>query len=386
MDTICLNDIKSLIQNGGNLRVSIFLPTHHRGGADQQDPIRLKNLLRKAEEKLSVKGLRPALARSLIKPAETLLTDNLFWRQQGDGLAIFLEANQYFYYRIPMTLREEVGVAERFYIRPILPMLSSCGLYYILAISRDENRLLQCTSYGSVRINLIEVPKDLAAALNYTTPDNRMQYHVPAPSGGSNFGGATAIQAGEGSRPDYEKRNLLQYFNQVDKGVMEYLKEETAPLVLAAVEYLHPIYRATNEYHNLLPEGILGNPDGVSDRTLCTQAGEIVKHNFDKVRRDAVADFHRAVGTGITATGLVDVVTAAVQGRVRFLFIDITAQQWGSFDPNTLNVTVHSQVEPHDDDLIDFAAYQTLKHAGTIFVMKPEDVPGNALISATLRF
>ncbi len=224
MDTICLNDIKTLIQNGGGAHVSIFMPTHHRGGVDQQDPIRLKNLLRTAEEKLVAKGLRPAEARSLLKPAETLLTDNLFWRQQSDGLALFMEPNQYFYYRLPIVLKEEVGVGERFYIRPIVPMLSNCGLFYVLAISHNENRLLQCTPSGSIRINLSEIPKDMSEALHYETPDNRVQYHVPAPAGGSNFGGATAIQTGEGSRPNYDKRNILQYLNQVNKGVNQVLK------------------------------------------------------------------------------------------------------------------------------------------------------------------
>jgi hypothetical protein len=385
MDTICANDIKMLIQNGGGAHVSIFMPTHHRGGVDQQDPIRLKNLLRNAEEKLAAKGLRQPEARSLLKPAETLLTDNLFWRQQSDGLALFIEANQYFYYRLPFTLKEEVGVGERFYIRPIVPMLSNCGLYYVLAISHNENRLLQCTPSASIRISLGDIPRDMSAALHYETPDNRVQYHVPSPAGGSNFGGAAAIQSGEGSRPNYDKRNTLQYFSQVNKGVIKYLKEETAPMVLAAVDYLHSLYRTANSYRNLLPEGILGNPDGVSDETLREQATAVVQPYFDKARRDAVADFHKSAGTGFTATGLANVVIAALEGRVRFLFIDGLAQQWGKFEKNN-TVAVHGQAEPGDDDLIDFAAYQTLKHGGSIYVMKPEEVPGSALLSAILRF
>ncbi len=95
--------------------------------------------------------------------------------------------------------------------------------------------------------------------------------------------------------------------------------------MLAAVDYLHPLYRSANTYRNLLPEGILGNPDGVSDDTLREQATTIVQPYFDKTRRDAVADFHKSAGTGITATGLVNVVTAAFQGRVRFLFIGCSA-------------------------------------------------------------
>jgi hypothetical protein len=124
----------------------------------------------------------------------------------------------------------------------------------------------------------------------------------------------------------------------------------------------------------------------VSDDTLREQATSIVQPYFDKTRRDAIADFHKSAGTGITATGLVNVVTAAYQGRVRFLFIADGAQQWGTFDANTNTVTVHSQTEPGDDDLMDYTAYQTLKHSGSIYIMKPEEVPGNALISAILRF
>ena len=386
MDTICVNDIKAIIQNGGGAHVSIFMPTHHRGGVDQQDPVRFRNLLRNAEEKLIAKGLRPAEARSILKPAETLLTDNLFWRQQSEGLALFLEANQYFYYRLPIVLKEEVGVGERFYVRPIVSLLSNCSLFYVLALSHNENRLLQCTPYGSVNIELNDVPRDMTEALHYEMSGNRVQYHVPAPSGGSNFGGATAIQMGESSRPNYDKRNIMQYFDQVNKGVTKYLKEETAPMVLAAVDYLHPLYRTANTYHNLLAEGILGNAEGVSNDILREQAWTIVRPYFERAQRDAVADFRKSAGTGFTTTELSNTIIAAHQGRVRFLFIDDKAQKWGKFDPDTSSVTIHSETEPGDEDLVDFAAYQTLKHAGTVYVIKPEDMPDNAPLSAILRF
>ena len=386
MDMICMNDIKMILRNGGGAHVSIFMPTHHRGGVDQQDPIRFRNLLKSAEEKLEAWGLRPAEARTLLKPVETLLTDNLFWRQQSDGLALFIEGNQYFYYRMPAVLNEEVGVGTRFYVRPMVSMLSDCSVFYVLALSRDENRLLQCTARGSVHINLEGVPKDMTEALHYEIPKDRMQYHVPAPAGGANFGGATAIQAGGKSMPNFDKRNIVQYFDQVNKGVMKYMKEESAPMVLAAVDYLHSLYREANTYRNLLPEGILGNPDGVADDTLREQAWTVVQPTFDKARKDAVADFQRAAGTGVTATGIKDVLISAHQGRVRFLFITNGAQQWGSFKSEDNSITTHARPEAGDEDLIDLAAYQTLKHAGTIYVMKPEEMQIREPIAAIQRF
>ncbi len=386
MDAICLNDIKGIIHSDGGAHVSMFMPTHHRGGMDQQDPIRFRNLIKSAEEKLVAHGLRAAEARLLLRPAESLTTDNLFWRQQSEGLALFISSNIYFYYRVPVVLREEVGVGERFYIKPLVPMLGDCGWYYVLALGQDEVRLLQCTAFGSVNIPLDNIIKNKAEALRFTPPDNRTQYHVPAPAGGSNFGGATAIQEGEGSRPNYNKRNMMQFFSQVSRGIQEILKIEVAPMVLAAVDYLHPMYREANLYKNLLDEGIMGSPKGVADDTLREQAWAIVKPYFEKAQRDALAEYLKSAGTGLTASGLNDVVPVAVQGRVRFLFIAENAQFWGKYIPDENSAVVHSQPEPADEDLIDFAAYQTLNNSGQIYVLKPENMPGGAPIAAVLRF
>jgi hypothetical protein len=386
MDVICLKDIKSIIRQDNDVHVSIFMPTHHRGGVDQQDPIRYRNLLRAAEEKLVAKGMRPAEAKSLLKPAEGLATDNLFWRQQSEGLALFLDPSMYLYYRVPITLNEEVGVGERFYVKQLVSLLSDCGWYYVLAVSHHDTRLLQCTAFGSIRINLADVPKNMDEALNFDVPDHRMQYHVPAPNGGSNFGGGTAIQSGESSRPNYVKRNILQYFDLVNNGIMKVLKDERAPLILAAVDDMQPLYRTANSYRNILPEGILGNADGVSDDTLREQAWSIVKFYFEQTKKEAAADYLKIAGTGLTAAGISDVVPAAYHGRIRFLFLAENVQQWGSYNTAADSVTVHSSQKPEDEDLMDLAAYQTLSHAGTIYVMKTGEVPGGGPVAATLRF
>jgi hypothetical protein len=386
MDTICLDDVKKLMQKDGGARVSIFMPTHHAGGENPQDPIRLRNLMRMAEEGLVARGLRAAEARLMLAPAENLYTDNLFWRQQGDGLALFIESNQFFFYRLPLQLKEEVGVAERFYIKPLVPLINDCGWFYVFSISRQENRLLQCSSAGSVRINLVDVPKNMPESLHYEIPGDRMQYHVAPQVGGSNFGASTAIQSGEGSRPNYDKRNIMQYFEQVDKGLGNILKDEKAPLVLAAVDYLHPLFRAANSYQNLLSEGILGNPDGVGDDTLRQQAWNIVKLYFDKMKRDASGEYNRSAGTGRTASGLNEVITAAKNGQVRFLFVTEGRSAWGSYSESDGVQNVHAEPEAGDEDLIDLSIFHTLNHSGSIFVMKADEIPGGEPISAVLRY
>jgi hypothetical protein len=386
MDIICLNDVKTLIQKDSGARVSIFMPTHRTGGENPQDPIRLRNLMRQAEEKLVAKGLRPTEARTMLAPAESLYTDNLFWRQQSDGLALFIDSNMFFYYRLPLQMREEVGIGTRFYIKPLVSLINDCGWFYVISLSRHENRLLQCTSSGSIRVNLRDIPRNMPDSLHYEIPDNRMQYHIAPQVGGSNFGTTTAIQSGEGSRPNYDKRNIMQYFEQVNKGINKILREEKAPMVLSAVDYLHPLYRTANTYRNLLPEGIIGNPDGVSDDTLREQAWTIIKPYFAKLQRDAVGEFNKSAGTGLTVAGVEDVLPAANTGRIRFLFIEEGVQQWGAYDEDTNILEVHPEAKAGDDDLTDLVVYYTLNNSGSIFVMKPGEMPAGTHISAVLRY
>ena len=299
LDTICLNDVKTLIAKTGGLHVSIYMPTHHRGGEDPQDPIRLKNLIRTADNKLVKHGLRPAEARFILSPAELLLTDNLFWRQQGDGLAIFVENNQIKYYHIPISVKEDVGVGERYYIKPLIPLISECGSFYVLSISRHENRLLQCTSTGSVRINLGEIPRHMPEI----TADEAGNYRPPVrpaqqPSGA--FASDAQLQTGEINQPYSEKKILLKYFDQLSVGINKILNDEKTPVVLASLDLFQSMYCEVNVHQNLLPQGITGNPDGMSDESLRREAWRLVQPYFKKLQGDAVNEFNQSAGTGFT--------------------------------------------------------------------------------------
>ncbi len=53
--------------------VSIFVPTHRASQEIRQDPIRLKNLVRQAEQQLIKEGTRPAKARTLFEPVVDLV-------------------------------------------------------------------------------------------------------------------------------------------------------------------------------------------------------------------------------------------------------------------------------------------------------------------------
>lgn len=51
--------LRSVLAESRTPAVSIFMPTHRAGQEIRQDPIRLKNLVRRAEQQLIEEGTRP---------------------------------------------------------------------------------------------------------------------------------------------------------------------------------------------------------------------------------------------------------------------------------------------------------------------------------------
>src|SRR5687767_13326765 len=82
--------IQQLLEPQYGLCISIFMPTAIAGPDTAQGPVRLKNLLGAAEQRLADWGTRRSEAATLLDPAAELIDNSEFWRHQGAGLAMWL--------------------------------------------------------------------------------------------------------------------------------------------------------------------------------------------------------------------------------------------------------------------------------------------------------
>jgi hypothetical protein len=377
MDLLSKDDLKILLLKSQPPCISFFAPTRRGGG--EQAPIRWKNLLVRAAEALSARGLRRTQAEALLGPARYLLEDAAFWNTQSDGLAYFLSPGLVRFFRLPVTFAEQVVVADRFHVTPLLQLLSGDGRYYVLAFSQNRVRLLQGTAFGTHEVDIAGLPTSLAQALCFHDRDEPLMFHThPA----LKLGRWGAIFSGQGVGIDDHKDDLLLYFRQIDRGLHHLLRDEHAPLVLASVNYLWPIYHTVNTYPHLLDQGIAGNPDRLSERELHEKVWPIVKDAFEAAQGQAVAQYRQLAGTGRTSNDPTEVVRAAYGGQVAILFVARDREQPGTYDARRGEVEVHGESRPGDEDLLNFAAIHTLLHAGTVFVVKPDDVPGGGLLAA----
>jgi hypothetical protein len=387
MDLLSRMQLRELMEERGEYCASIFMPTHRKGPEVRQDPIRLKNLLAHAEAELVEVGLRGPEARELLAPAQELVDMAGFWRRQSEGLTVFVSSKAFRAYRLPLDLQELVVVSERFHIKPLIPLFTGDGGFYVLALSQNEVRLLQGTRHSVEQVELEHVAGSLDEALRWDDPERRLQWHTRTGDGAG--GRRAAIFHGHGvASSDDPKDYLRRFFRQIDDGVGDLLGDERAPLVSAGVDYTRAIYREANTYPNLLEEGITGNPEELSAKELHRQAWAIVQPRFQRVRKEAAAQYEylAAAESELASNEVQEIVPAAYHGRVETLFAASGLQQWGSFEVDTSTVELRTEAEPGDEDLLDFAAGNTLFNGGTVYALERDKVPDGASMAAVFRF
>lgn len=382
MDIITMEKLKTFFTRHPDWCVSLFMPTHRAGRETEQDPIRFKNLLGEVKERLLAKGLRSPDVREVLKPAQSLLHDPGFWQHQSDSLAVFFTPEEFHHFRLPLQFEELVVISNRFHLKPLFPYFTSDGRFYILALSQNQVRLLECTQHTVDEVELESMPKSLAEAFQYEHFEKQLQFHTGTSSG---TGSRRAMFHGHGIS-DEAKGKILRWFHMIDEELTSLLTGEQSPIVLAGVEYLFPLYNEANTYPRLLDKGISGNPEELKPEELHDRAWTLVRPIFMETQEKAAAQYSQLAGTGQTTSDVKEAVLAAHHGRVAILFVAVGVQVWGSFDPDTNMVHVHEHTEPGDEDLLDLVAIRSMLNGGSVYAVRPDQVPGHALLAAVFRY
>ena len=363
--------------------VSIYMPAEKAGAETRKNPIRFKNLLREAEDKIEhLSESTPELSDS-IESAKAYIENYDFWQHQDYGLAFFINQDGVKYYRLPYSFEESIHVSDRFYLKPLLPVLTNDSKFYLLALSQNQVRFFLGSHYTINEIKLPEgIPPSLAEALKYDDPEKQQQFH----SGDGGGGGGTTIYHGQGVGTTDNKDEIKRFFHQINNALVAAFQQERTPLILAGVEFLLPIYQEVNSYNNLLEEGITGNPENVSENDLHSSAWSIIEPHLTAAKQSAMDKYHSLSGTGESTSKLESIVAGAANGQVDTLFVADDAQCYGTFDRQTNKVEIDPEETEDNIDLIDFAVTQTYLQGGNVYVVERSQLPESSMAIAILRY
>jgi hypothetical protein len=388
MDTLNRSDVQQLAEANGKSHVSIYLPTQRAGSEQQQNLIRFKNLLNQAEKKLLDYDVRRPEVEEMMRSATDLLADPLFWQHQSDGLAVFLSKDLSRIYRLPARFDEAVVVSKSFYVQPLLTLLNGNGNFYILSLSINQRKLFQASKDSIHEVELQDTPKNMEEALMIEDKQKNLGFQTMTQNTVGGTGGErAAIYYGQGVE-DNKKEDILRYCQEVDNGIARLIDDQSPPMVVAAVDYLVPIYRQASTYRNLLDEGIVGSPEQHNLKELHSLAWKVVEPIFMRNQREAIDRFNELHGqqNGLATNDLNTAVKAAIGGRVETLLVPLGKQRWGHYDPATDSVRFDPESTPENEDMINYAAVQTILSSGNVYALPADNFPGGGDIAAILRY
>jgi hypothetical protein len=172
----------------------------------------------------------------------------------------------------------------------------------------------------------------------------------------------------------------------VDKSLHDFFRKRRAPLVLAGVNYLLPIYHEANTYNFIVSEGIQHNTKEQTAQELHAEAWAIVEPQFLADQQKAIDYYHESLAAGKGSNDLEEVIQGAFFGRVEQLFVPVGVQKWGHFDPESMELEMHNDAQTGDEDLLNAAAIQTIFHGGTVYAVEPREVPDDTPVAAVFRY
>ncbi len=362
----------------------MFMPTHPTGKEVRQDPIRLKNLLADARSQLTAAGLSEADADAVLEQATALLDDRDFWQHQSTGLALFIDENQTREYRVPLSFEELVVVGGKFHIRPLLPVLAADGHFSVLTVTADKASLFSASRFELMEETAAGLPVRESVENDYENP---VQASPPARP---NVGTANIpnAQVYGDSPPDFRKARLQEYIANVAKAVESHLAANPQPLVLVADAEIGGHFQQASGLGQLLAGIVEINANAVDTSELHSLTYPKVKDRLDSARVEALNTAAELLGRGEpTATGhIADIVRASDQGRISTLLLHDGEPVWGRYDSEADNLETGPEYESSGEDLLGFAAMNTLQNGGDVHIMSSDELPTESEAVALLRY
>lgn len=372
MTLINRKEIAQLAEMQDAFCVSIFIPTHRSGQAvlKKSDAILLKNQVKAVTEKLEKEGMSELEIAKFMKPAHDLIQDSGFWSNQSDGLAIYMAKDFFRKYTLPIKFEEFNYVANGFYLKPLMPLFSGDGRFFVLTLEIEAVKFYEATRHAISDVIIKDlVPSRLEEVVGFDYEQKSLQFRT------QQMGSGNAAFHGHGEGKAERKDEILRFFRSVNKGLMTMLHDESAPMVVACQDFLFPIYKEANTYKNLMDDHISSNPANLDKLLLHEKAWAVVQPFFDRERLEKLELSQQHHDTKRTSIDIREIVPAALEGKIEALFLKNSEDIWGIYNPTTREVRVQEMPQSPNVSLLNLAATKTFLQGGKVYLLENDEMP-----------
>jgi len=387
-DGFTRDDLSALAGDGDGWRLSFYMPLSRTGREVMQAPILLKEMRSRAAAELEARGCGPDAAAELLEPIDRIYEGTEVAILQGAGLAVLSSTGFSASFLLPEEPPAMVSVDKRFALEPLLPLLFEDGRFFLLALSLNAVRLWEADRLHLREVSFEGMDTNLRDALHLEEDEAYHMFHAGAPASGRNTGSSMFYGYGGGGGDNKDgKRNILEFFRLIDKGVRLKLPDSDTPLMLTGVESLMPIYRQANSHPSLLDGFVPGNQDAIPDRDdLHAKAWMAFGEERDRGKKRVLALYQERLASPLAVSGLRNVIQAAHQGRVNLLFVRKGARQWGWFDPSEYRIEFADGPVADAEELFNRSCILALTTGAKVYMLNDGEIPEGADIAALCRY
>ncbi|MCC6612357.1 MAG: hypothetical protein IT320_02705 [Anaerolineae bacterium] len=367
IDALTPERLARLVNVHGALCLSLYMPTVRSGDQTRQNPIRYKNLCKRAADMLAERQTPGAVVDALTaRLGELDGGDPRFWEHQSDGLAVFVSEDDFDSLRLPQTFAECVCIGATFDVLSLLPALRLNARFALLNLDLNRVRLYTGSALSLDVIDLPDVAESLRDHLGSIEHERQLRMHSVGGDGGS------VVFHGHGPDDRTRKDEMREFFRLLDAALCRALAAEHLPLVLAGTPANRGLYREVSRYPHLMGAGIEIDREADDPGSLHARALPVARALAESEVQAALARMQTGARR---VTGIEAVLPAAQAGRIDTLFVPEDLRIPGRFDAD--QGILHG--EGDGDDLLNQAVVFTLVQGGQVYSVAPSASPAALL-------
>ncbi|MBE2202392.1 MAG: hypothetical protein IAE79_27520 [Anaerolinea sp.] len=358
------HDIFLLQQVSGYPALTLTLPTHRTTPDNRQDPIRVKNLVTQAANRLlgefSKRDIEPLLAR-----LEKLAGD-IDYRYTLDGLVLFVNHDFARSFQTPFTLPERVIVDDTFFTRDLVFAMNRTPRYWTLVLSEKATRL-----FDGTRDILLEIQEG-GFPMVHTGPGGEQ----PLPGG---FGVKKSAY-----RDEYQRK----FFREVDAALKPFLVDDPLPVAVVGVDRSLAFFNEITAHKSAILTTLTGNHDKTSAYDLGQLVWPLIKRSLHEQRQERLAELDKAVSEQKYVSTVGEAWRLANEGRGRFLLVEEDFHFPARLDETGMHLLPAADPTAPDvmDDAVDELIETVLRKQGQVVFMENGQLAAHQRIALILRY
>ncbi len=351
-----LKRVKDIVKDGC---LTIILNTHRTKPDSQKDPIKLKNLIKEARTRLE-KGLDKREVKRIMNNLEEV-AGQIDHSHNLDSLILFANSDFADYTRLPVTVNARVVVDDNFATRDLIRAMNQQAGYRIVVLSRQKARLIEAFNDKVVA----EIKEGFPIENNIYTTD---KHKLSTARGQDNL--------------------IEEFFNQVDKMLSVYMKEDPLPLIVATESRNFDHFKKVTANATYIAGHINRNRDKDEAHQIVSDAWTVMREVISKREQERISELRKAVASGMVMTDYNDIWKAIHQGRGSMLFV-----KKGFFQPALLNdgeiapVSIGEREQNgYIDDIVDEMIELNRRYGGDTIFIENDDYLTRYRVALVTRF